>query len=377
MNKYISFIVLLFFLNSCATTQEVINTGKLNPGMSKLKVKNVFSGIGLFGSALTSDPFLEKCMYEYFPDVKMEIISPEDRSAYYVFENVKWPMTKCSYGSIGDGELLIYVPTYSQAKSKVLEKSKTVKKQKPKKQKPKKQKPKQETIAKNDDKNTLVPASSGTGFFVSNNGHIITNDHVIVGCRNITIAQQGKYVEVDVIAYDERNDLAILKSDIRPKKFYRISKNDPKLMDDVVIAGYPLGNKVSTGIKTTKGSVTSLSGMGNNFSEFQTDAALNKGNSGGPIIDKGGNVIGVAVAKIEKQGVEGFNFGIKSSVLKSFTESNNLRLVTASRSRISQNQLTDLVTEGTVYIDCWLTISDIEKLIKQNSEKAIYSEYQN
>ena len=44
-------------------------------------------------------------------------------------------------------------------------------------------------------------------------------------------------------------------------------------MDDVVIAGYPLGNKVSTGIKTTKGSVTSLSGMGNNFSEFQTDAA--------------------------------------------------------------------------------------------------------
>ena len=49
----------------------------------------------------------------------------------------------------------------------------------------------------------------------------------------------------------------------------------------------------------------------------------------------------------------------------------------ASRSRISQNQLTDLVTEGTVYIDCWLTISDIEKLLKQNSEKAIYSEYQN
>ena len=71
----------------------------------------------------------------------------------------------------------------------------------------------------------------------------------------------------------------------------------------------------------------------------------------------------------------GFNFGIKSSVLKSFTNSNNLKLVTASRSRISQNQLTSLVTEGTVY---WLlvTISDIEKIIKQSSEKAFYSEYQ-
>ena len=246
-----------------------------------------------------------------------------------------------------------------------------------KKKKPKKKQPKENNSQAATDKNTLVPASSGTGFFVSNNGHIITNDHVIVGCRNVTIAQQGKYVEVDVIAYDERNDLAILKSDIRPKKFYRISKEDPKLMDDVVIAGYPLGNKVSTGIKTTKGSVTSLSGMGNNFSEFQTDAALNKGNSGGPIIDKGGNVIGVAVAKIEKEGIEGFNFGIKSSVLKSFTNSNNLKLITASRSRISQNQLTSLVTDGTVYIDCWLTISDIEKIMKQSSEKAFYSEYQN
>ena len=274
------------------------------------------------------------------------------------------------YITIGQGPRggLIVVSDTGQRDKKP---KKIVKKKKPKKQKPK---------AKNSqtaDKNTLVPASSGTGFFVSNNGHIITNDHVIVGCRNVTIAQQGKYVEVDVIAYDEKNDLAILKSDIRPKKFYRISKEDPKLMDDVVIAGYPLGNKVSTGIKTTKGSVTSLSGMGNNFSEFQTDAALNKGNSGGPIIDKGGNVIGVAVAKIEKEGIEGFNFGIKSSVLKSFTNSNNLKLITASRSRISQNQLTSLVTDGTVYIDCWLTISDIEKIMKQSSEKAFYSEYQN
>ncbi|MDC0945048.1 serine protease [Candidatus Pelagibacter sp.] len=249
-------------------------------------------------------------------------------------------------------------------------KTSTAKKQKPKKQKPKKE------IAGAD--STLVPASSGTGFYVSNKGHIITNDHVIVGCRNVTITKDGKYVEVDVLAYDEKNDLAILKADIKPKKFYRISKKDPQLMDDVVIAGFPLGTKISTGIKTTKGSVTSLSGVGNNFSEFQTDAALNKGNSGGPIIDKGGNVIGVAVAKIQQEGVEGFNFGIKSSIVKSFTNSNNLKLITASRSRISQAQLTNLVTEGTVYIDCWLTIADIKKYMQQSeTEKAFYTEYQN
>ena len=359
MRKIFGLIFLCLLLKSCATTQEVLNSGSIRQGISKTQLQRAFSTTGV-----SNDPFLGGCMHQYFPEVKMEIISSADRDVYFVFENVTWPMTKCSFSTKGDGTLLAYVPTYSQAKSKVSSTNKTVKKQKPKKK-----------IVKGD--NTLVPASSGTGFFVSKNGHIITNDHVIVGCRNVTITKDGKYVEVDVLAYDEKNDLAILKTEVRPKKFYRISKKDPRLMDDVVIAGYPLGNKVSTGIKTTKGSVTSLSGVGNNFSEFQTDAALNKGNSGGPIIDKGGNVIGVAVAKLEGVGVEGFNFGIKSSVLKSFTNSNNLRLITASRSKTSQGQLTSLVTEGTVYIDCWLTISDIEKIMKQASEKAFYSEYEN
>ena len=223
----------------------------------------------------------------------------------------------------------------------------------------------------------IVAASSGTGFFVTKNGHMVTNNHVIDSCSNVKVIHNGKEFESDVLAVDKMNDLAIIKANISPKKVFTIAGDDASLLEEVIVAGYPLGNKISTGIKTTKGSVTSLSGMGNNFSEFQTDAALNKGNSGGQIIDNGGNVIGVAVEKIEKEGIEGFNFGIKSSVLKSFTNSNNLKLVTASRSRISQNQLTGLVTEGTVYIDCWLTISDIEKIMQQSSEKAFYSEYQN
>jgi S1-C subfamily serine protease len=373
MKKYVGLIFLLLILNSCGTPGAYFQS---NIPREKASAESTDGGFG----ASWGRPTIEIAVFEalmrcqnYNPTGNCQIKYINDRTISpneaYEWKN-KFQKDLGKYKQVSKP---VFDPSINQTMDAiVLEERKVV----AKKKKPKKQKPK----AKNSqtaDKNTLVPASSGTGFFVSNNGHIITNDHVIVGCRNVTITQQGKYVEVDVIAYDERNDLAILKSDIRPKKFYRISKEDPKLMDDVVIAGYPLGNKVSTGIKTTKGSVTSLSGMGNNFSEFQTDAALNKGNSGGPIIDKGGNVIGVAVAKIEKEGIEGFNFGIKSSVLKSFTNSNNLKLITASRSRISQNQLTSLVTDGTVYIDCWLTISDIEKIMKQSSEKAFYSEYQN
>jgi serine protease Do len=68
------------------------------------------------------------------------------------------------------------------------------------------------------------------------------------------------------------------------------------LLEDVVVAGYPLGKQVSSAIKTHKGVVTALAGVGDNYSNFQTDASINQGNSGGPILDQKGNVVGIAVA---------------------------------------------------------------------------------
>ena len=65
------------------------------------------------------------------------------------------------------------------------------------------------------------------------------------------------------------------------------------------MAGFPFGDKFSTSIKVTKGIVSALTGLGNNFSNIQIDAALQNGNSGGPILDEFGNVVGVAVAKLD------------------------------------------------------------------------------
>ena len=167
-----------------------------------------------------------------------------------------------------------------------------------------------------------MAAASGTGFFINKGGILVSNNHVIDSCDKNFVFYEGESYEAKVLGVDRVNDLALMKTSINPKSHFSISNQDASLLDDVIIAGYPLGKNVSASIKTTKGSVTSLAGYGDNYSNFQTDAALNQGNSGGPIIDNRGNVIGVAVANFGKEeGIESFNFGIKSSVLKTFINS--------------------------------------------------------
>ena len=242
-------------------------------------------------------------------------------------------------------------------------------------EKPKKQKPKKQTPDPNDNK--IVAASSGTGFYVSNTGHIISNHHVIDGCDTVKLSYKGKEVSADVLAVDKMNDLAILKVDIAPTKIYPVATEDAPLLEDIIVAGYPLGKKVSAAIKTSKGSITALAGLGDNFSEFQTDAALNKGNSGGPIMNQKGNVVGVAVSHYGKTaGVESFNFGIKSSTLKTFANANGLEFLPPNNRDLSNKDLGKLITEATIYLECHMTIAKIKKLIaEEENRKAFFSEY--
>ena len=241
--------------------------------------------------------------------------------------------------------------------------------EKPKKKKPKKQTPSDEKV---------VAAASGTGFFVSKTGHIVTNHHVIEGCDAVKVSFKGNEIEAKILAFDKMNDLAIIKAKIKPNKVYSVSREDVALLEDIIIAGFPLGKKVSAAIKTSKGSITALAGYGDNYSEFQTDAALNQGNSGGPIMDQKGNVVGVAVAAFgKKKGVESFNFGIKSSTLKTFANANGLKFIPPNNREMSNKDLGQLITEGTVYLECYMTVAKIKQMIAQEeNRKAFFSEYQ-
>jgi S1-C subfamily serine protease len=219
----------------------------------------------------------------------------------------------------------------------------------------------------------LLPAASGSGFFVSYEGHIITNNHVIEGCQKVKSTFKGNQIDSKVLAVDRFNDLALIKINKNPNLIFPVANEDASLLEDIIIAGYPLGKQVSAAIKTSKGSVTSLAGFGDNFSEFQTDAALNQGNSGGPIMDQKGNVVGVAVAAFGKQeGIESFNFGIKASTLKTFAKSNGLEFIQPNNRVLPNKQLGELITNATLYLECHMTLAQIQKMISDEENKKAF-----
>jgi S1-C subfamily serine protease len=225
-----------------------------------------------------------------------------------------------------------------------------------------------------------IPASSGSGFAVSSDGYVITNSHVIDGCQDVVIHTPQKDIKMRVISNDPKNDLALLKGKFKPSAVFSLSTERPEILQDIYVAGYPFGYKVSSSVKVTKGIISSLTGIGDDFSNFQMDAAIQSGNSGGPVLDDMGNVVGVAVAKLDAMKMlkdtgslpENTNFGIKASVVKSVLDSSSVDVPSANKSVISKSQLGKMITDGTYYISCWMTMAQIEKV---RSKKVLFSEF--
>ena len=205
-----------------------------------------------------------------------------------------------------------------------------------------------------------IETSSGTGFFVSRDGYILTNQHVIDGCREVQVNTNDDRHMVSVIAVDRVNDLALLKSELTPSAIFPISRETPALLQNIYVAGYPFGDEISSSVKVTAGIVSSLSGIGDNESNIQIDAALQPGNSGGPIIDQFGNAIGVAVEKLSYEYImelydaipENTNFAIKASVAANLLDENNVSALQPDYSPLSEEALGERIIAGTVYISC-------------------------
>jgi hypothetical protein len=145
-------------------------------------------------------------------------------------------------------------------------------------------------------------------------------------------------------------------------------------MQDVYVSGYPFGRMVSTSVKVTRGIISSLTGYGNNFSGLQIDAAIQPGNSGGPIFDEKGNVVGVVVSKLAKQGdiePENTNFGVKANILANLLTSNSVPFNDGDGTEISKTALSKKASDATFYLSCWNTIAEAKKM---KTSKVMFSE---
>ncbi len=142
--------------------------------------------------------------------------------------------------------------------------------------------------------------SSGSGFIMSADGYVVTNHHVIDATEGVLVkTYDGQEYDAEVIGSDAANDIALLKIDGTDLPFAQIGSSDQLAVGDQVIAvGHPLGNKSAT---LTVGYVSAkdqnVHTDGSSINMIQTDAAINSGNSGGPLFNTLGQVVGITTAK--------------------------------------------------------------------------------
>ncbi|MET4292999.1 S1-C subfamily serine protease [Bradyrhizobium sp. LB8.2] len=175
-------------------------------------------------------------------------------------------------------------------------------------------------------------ARSGTGFVVSANGHVVTNNHVIDGCvgdikGNLTGEAS---MALRMVSSDANNDLALLQapSTMTFKDFARIRDRSIRSGDSVIVIGFPFHGLLTSDFTVTTGIVSSLSGMRNDTRFLQISAPVQPGNSGGPLFDTTGQIVGVVTAKIPVLRIaaatgnipENINFAIKTGALRDFLD---------------------------------------------------------
>jgi serine protease Do len=164
--------------------------------------------------------------------------------------------------------------------------------------------------------NQSAPQGVGTGMIINQDGYILTNYHVVEGAQQVQVVlSTNKTVGAKVVNYDANYDVAVLKMTEKvdiPAVVELGDSDNLQIGESVVAIGNPLGTdffgSVTTGIVSALN--RKIDGDTNKSTYIQTDAAINSGNSGGPLINSSGQVIGINTAKIKQSGVEGLGFAI-------------------------------------------------------------------
>jgi serine protease Do len=166
------------------------------------------------------------------------------------------------------------------------------------------------------------PSSSGTGFFVNELGWLVTNAHVVDGCTSVEVVGHGK---VDRQFVDVQQDVAAIHvTTLNRTVPLTFNPTETRLGQQVISLGFPLGNVLSSSVKMTLGNVSSLAGPQDTRELLQHTATISSGNSGGPLVDMSGRVVGINSAILSDPSARNINFAIKASVATNLLRTNQI-----------------------------------------------------
>ena len=193
------------------------------------------------------------------------------------------------------------------------------------------------------------PTSYGTGFSITDDGHIVTNHHVVEDGKSFKVRLKDKLYPAKLIKSDKRFDLAILKIEAKTKGLPIAPSRNVGLGEEVFTVGYPNVELQGVAPKFTKGSISSLSGIKDADFMFQISVPIQPGNSGGALVNSKGNVIGVVVgvlkssSTLKDRGVipQNVNYAVKSSFLLATIE-NQAAILKSLKKKLCRSRLLNL-----------------------------------
>jgi S1-C subfamily serine protease len=207
---------------------------------------------------------------------------------------------------------------------------------------------------------------TGTGIIVSTKGHLITNAHVVSECKDVAIRRSGDVpVPADVIVDDKTNDLALLKAEIAAEEKdigHLTAGRSPPAGEHIAVYGFPLAGALSSTGNIVEGNITAAAGVGDDINHFQISAPIQPGNSGGPLLDFGGGIVGVVNAKLNELAwasqtgslPQNVNFAIKGNVLANFLEAHSVPYLSEPRAAdIGLVAIAERARQFTVLVVCW------------------------
>ena len=207
---------------------------------------------------------------------------------------------------------------------------------------------------------TIVPKAgaspnwAGTGFVVNANGYLVTCYHIVEDAAYLRVIMQGAQYQATVVSSDKMNDLALLK--IQATKLTALSMADGaavKKGTNLRIFGYPLTNLTGTDLKVVSGMISGTATIGGQV-VWQTDAAMNPGNSGGPATDRSGALLGVASFGVKPEMATGMNFLLRVQQVKQLLKKAGVKYVDARKyTELPDVQLVERISPGVALILAW------------------------